>query len=95
MLRYPTYLDSTYPDRKFKNKNILMIINLDLNIMESNDEEAYNQEYDLSKIFYYKLNKIDDFVYNRDNEDYDNNGDFENLYNEYNNNKSFSNWNYK
>ena len=72
-----------------------MIINLDLNIMESNDEEAYNQEDDLSKIFYYKLNEIDDFVYNRDNEDYDNNGDFENLYNEYNNNKSFSNWNYK
>ena len=59
-----------------------MIINLYLNIIESNDEKANNQEDDLIEIFYYKLNKIDGFVYNIDNEDYDNNGDFENIYNE-------------
>ena len=51
----------------------------------------YNQEEDYSEIFYYKLNKIDNSVYEdkRENEDYEitymyyeNNGDFENLYNE-------------
>ena len=37
----------------------LMIIILDLNLMESNNEEACNQEEEYSGIFYYKLNKID------------------------------------
>ena len=36
-----------------------MIINLDLNMIKDNTEEAYNQEEDLSEIFYYNLNKIE------------------------------------
>ena len=36
-----------------------MVINLDLNMIEDNIEEAYNQEEDLSDIFYYNLNKIE------------------------------------
>ena len=70
------------PQIYLRTKIYLMIINLDLDIIKSNDEEAYNQEDDLSEIFYYKLNKINDFVYDIENEDYDNDGDFENLYNE-------------
>ena len=61
-----------------------MIITLDLNLIESNIKEAYNQEEDYSEIFYYKLNKIDNSVY-KDYEIndiyYENNRDFENLYN--------------
>ena len=73
-----------------RTKIYLMIITLDLNLIESNNEEAYNQEEDYSEIFYYKLNKIDNSIYDdkRENEDYEindiyyeNNGDFENLYN--------------
>ena len=40
-----------------------MIITLNLNIVnnniDNNIKEAYNQEEDLSKIFYYNLNKIE------------------------------------
>ena len=38
----------------------LMVITLDLNIVYDNNEiqEAYNQEEDLSEIFYSNLNKI-------------------------------------
>ena len=68
-----------------RTKIYFMIITLDLDLIESNIEEAYNQEENYSEIFYYKLNKIDNSVY----EDYEindicyeNNGDFENLYNE-------------
>ena len=52
-----------------------MIINLNLNIIESNDEEAYNQEDDFSEIFYYNLNKIENPTYedNREYIDYENN----------------------
>ena len=37
-----------------------MVITLDLNIVDDNNEiqEAYNQEEDLSEIFYSNLNKI-------------------------------------
>ena len=40
-------------------KIYLMIITLDLNLVDDNDEiqEAYNQEEDLSEIFYSNLNK--------------------------------------
>ena len=48
---------------KIKNlmtKIYLMVITLDLNIVDDNNEiqEAYNQEEDLSEIFYSNLNKI-------------------------------------
>ena len=36
-----------------------MVITLDLNMIEDNIEEAYNQEEDISEIFYYNLNKIE------------------------------------
>ena len=41
-------------------KIYLMVINLDLNIVDDNDDiqEAYNQEEDLSEIFYSNLNKV-------------------------------------
>ena len=41
-------------------KIYLMVISLDLNIVDDNDDiqEAYNQEEDLSEIFYSNLNKI-------------------------------------
>ena len=41
-------------------KIYLMVITLDLNIIDDNDEilEAYNQEEDLSEIFYSNLNKV-------------------------------------
>ena len=58
-------------------KIYLMVITLDLNLIEDNIEEAYNQE-DFSEIFYYDLNKIE-------NPTYDDNGeniDFENSNNE-------------
>ena len=37
-----------------------MVITLDLNIVDDNNEilEAYNQEEDLSEIFYSNLNKV-------------------------------------
>ena len=48
---------------KIKNLRIkiyLMIITLDLNLVDDNDDiqEAYNQEEDISEIFYSNLNKI-------------------------------------
>ena len=46
-----------------KTKIYLMVITLDLNVVNNNIdntvEEAYNQEEDLSQIFYYNLNKIE------------------------------------
>ena len=54
-------------------KIYLMIITLDLNLIEDNTEEAYNQDEDLSEIFYYNLNKLEN-----PNEDYENNENFEN-----------------
>ena len=46
-----------------------MIITLDLNLIEDNVEETYNQEEDLNKIFYCNLNKIENLTYedNREN----------------------------
>ena len=43
-----------------RTKIYLMVITLDLNIVDDNNEiqEAYNQEEDLSEIFYSNLNKI-------------------------------------
>ena len=43
-----------------RTKIYLMVIALDLNIIDDNDEilEAYNQEEDLSEIFYSNLNKV-------------------------------------
>ena len=43
-----------------RTKIYLMVITLDLNIIDDNDEilEAYNQEEDLSEIFYSNLNKV-------------------------------------
>ena len=43
-----------------RTKIYLMVITLDLNIVDDNDEiqEAYNQEEDLSEIFYSNLNKV-------------------------------------
>ena len=76
--------------KNLRTKIYLMITTLDLNLMESNNEEAYNQEKDYSEMLYYKLNKIDNLVYEnkRENGNYEindiyheNNGDFENLYN--------------
>ena len=51
-----------------------MIITLDLNLIEDNTEEAYNKDEDLSEIFYYNVNKMEN-----PNE---NNVNFENLDNE-------------
>ena len=44
-----------------RTKIYLMIITLDLNLVDDNDDikEAYNQEEDLSEIFYSNLNKIE------------------------------------
>ena len=44
-----------------RTKIYLMIITLDLNLVDENNEiqEAYNQEEDLSEIFYSNLNKIE------------------------------------
>ena len=42
-----------------RTKIYLMVITLDLNLVNNNIEEAYNQEEDLSEIFYYNLNKIE------------------------------------
>ena len=55
-----------------------MVITLNLNLIEDNTEEAYNQEEDLSEIFYYDLNKIENPTYNDNRE----NIDFENSDNE-------------
>ena len=46
--------------KNLRTKIYLMIITLDLNLVDDNDEiqEAYNQEEDLSEIFYRNLNKI-------------------------------------
>ena len=55
-----------------RTKIYLMIITLDLNLIKDNTEEAYNQEEDLSEIFYYNLNMIES----------PNIEDFENLDNE-------------
>ena len=80
--------DEILEKAKIENLNTkiyLMIITLDLNVLENNTEESYHQEEDLSEIFYYKLNNIENPTYedNRiENIDYDNNGDFENLDNE-------------
>ena len=43
-----------------RTKIYLMVITLDLNIIDENEEilEAYNQEEDLSEIFYNNLNKV-------------------------------------
>ena len=43
-----------------RTKIYLMVITLDLNIVDDNNEiqEAYNQEEDLSEIFYSNLNKL-------------------------------------
>ena len=43
-----------------RTKIYLMVITLDLNLIDDNDDiqEAYNQEEDLSEIFYSNLNKI-------------------------------------
>ena len=49
-----------------------MIITLDLNLIEDNTKEAYNRDEDLSEIFYYNLNKMEN-----PNEDYENNENFE------------------
>ena len=63
-----------------------MVITLNLNLIKNNENAAYNQEEDFSEIFYYNLNKIENPTYEdniiEDNEDYENNGEFENLYNE-------------
>ena len=45
--------------KNLRTKIYLMVITLDLNLIEDNTEEAYNQEEDLSEIFYYNLNKIE------------------------------------
>ena len=42
-----------------RTKIYLMVLTLDLNLIEDNTEEAYNQEEDFSKIFYYNMNKIE------------------------------------
>ena len=36
-----------------------MVISLDLNLVNNNIQEAYNQEKDLSEIFYSNLNRIE------------------------------------
>ena len=61
-----------------------MVITLDLDSIEDNTGEAYNKEEYLSEIFYYNLNKKENPTYepNRENIDYENNEDFENLDNE-------------
>ena len=55
-----------------------MIITFDLNLIEDNTEETYNQEENLNEIFYYDLNKIENPTYDDNME----NIDFENLDNE-------------
>ena len=42
-----------------RTKIYLMVITIDLNLIENNENEAYNQEEDFSEIFYYNLNKIE------------------------------------
>ena len=42
-----------------RTKIYLMVITLDLNLVNNNIEEAYNQEEDLNEIFYYNLNNIE------------------------------------
>ena len=42
-----------------KTKIYLVVITLDLNLVNNNIEEAYNQEEYLSEIFYYNLNRIE------------------------------------
>ena len=46
--------------KNLRTKIYLMVITLDLNIVDDNDDiqEAYNQEEDLSEIFYSNLNKV-------------------------------------
>ena len=56
-----------------RTKIYLMIITLDLNLIEDNTEEGYDQDEDLSEICYYNLNKMEN-----PNEDYENNENFEN-----------------
>ena len=62
--------------KNLRTKIYLMIITLELNIVnnniDNNIKEAYNQDEDLSKIFYSNLNKIETPTYE----------DFENLNNE-------------
>ena len=43
-----------------RTKIYLMVITLDLNLIDENEDiqEAYNQEEDLSEIFYSNLNKV-------------------------------------
>ena len=67
---------------KIKNLRIkiyLMVITLDLNLIEDNTEEVYNQEKYLSEIFYFNLNKIENPTYDGDDRE---NIDFENSGNE-------------
>ena len=40
-------------------KIYFIVITLNLNMIEENTEEAYNKKEDLSEIFYYNLNKIE------------------------------------
>ena len=61
-------------------KIFLMIITLELNLVNNNIEEAYNQEEDLSEIFYSNINKIETLIYEECREN--------NLDNEKNNNKN-------
>ena len=56
-----------------------MVITLDLNLIENNDNETYNQEQDLSEIFYYNLNKIENLTYKDNRENLYYNENFENL----------------
>ena len=62
-----------------------MVITLDLNLIENNENEAYNQKEDFNEIFYYNLNKIENPTYEdnriKGNEDYENDGEFEILSN--------------
>ena len=46
--------------KNLRTKIYLMVISLDLNLVNENDDiqEAYNQEEDLSEIFYSNLNKV-------------------------------------
>ena len=47
-----------------------MIITLNLNLIEDNTEEVYNRDEDLSEIFYYNMNKMENP--NEDNENFEN-----------------------
>ena len=42
-----------------RTKIYLMVITLDLNLVNNNIQEAYDQEEDLNEIFYYNLNKME------------------------------------